>query len=237
MRKTHLLLFLITVLGLASQASAQQDPDGASLSEHTESLVSVHAEVLRQSYCHVDDEAFTAFLDMKLRFTNSSSNSVILARDIKAPTFHVARDAEAGRRKEFLVAFDDPHFLVADVPDAPVFGEAPDPRIFALLSPGESFETVVQSGVFGANDAAKATKGSGLLAKGSYVIQIGVITWPYRYPWFASRVSAQELRQHWSKYGELVTGSVYSDFAPFTLPEQFENPRCPIPSRPRAKSR
>ena len=237
MRRMRLLLLLISVLGVPHEAGAQGDQDGASLREQAEKLVTVHAEVLRQSYCHVDDEAFTAFMDVRLQFTNSSRNSVILAQDIKAPFVHVARNAEAGQRREFLVSFDDPHFLVADLSDAPVFGQKPDPKLFTVLSAGESFETAVQSGVFGVNDAAKATKGSGLLAKGSYVLQVGVITWPYRYPWFASKTDPEELSQRWSNYGELATGLVYSDFAPFTLPEHFKNPRCPIPKQKGAKSR
>jgi hypothetical protein len=236
MRKIPLLLLLISVLGVPHEAGAQQDQDGASLREQAGKLVTVHAEVLRQSYCHVDDEAFTAFLDLRLQFTNFSHNSVILARKIEVPIVRVARNAEAGQRNEFLFA-PDPHFAVADVPDAPPFGEAPDPRIFAVLTAGKTFETVVQSGVLGANDAAKATKGSGLLAKGSYVLQVGAFTWPYQWPWFSSNAKPQDVRQRWSKYGELISGLVYSDFAPFTLPEHFKNPRCPIPKQNRAKFR
>ena len=65
-----------------------------------------------------------------------------------------------------------------------------------------------------------------MLANGSYVLQVGISTWPYEWPYFAVKTSAPELKQRWMKYGELATGLVYSDFAPFTLPEHFENPPC-----------
>jgi hypothetical protein len=112
-------------------------------------------------------------------------------------------------------------------PDAPPFGPAPDPKLFILLAPRQSFETEVQASVVGASDAGKPIKGSGLLARGSYVLQVGVSTWPYDWPDFSSKTDAQELKQRWNQYGHLAMGLVYSDVAPFTLPVRFENPRCP----------
>jgi len=231
MRKIPLLLLSISVLGLPYGARGQQYQD-----RRAADLVTVHARVLHQSYCHVDDEAFTAFLDLSLEFTNSSSKPVILARKIEAPIIRVARNVEAGQRNEFLYA-PDPHFAVATLPNAPPFGEKPAPKAFVILPPGESFETAIQSGVIGANDAAVATKGSGLLAKGSYVLQLGLITWPYQWPWFSSNTKPEELIPRWSKWGNLVIGLVYSNFTPFTLPEHFKNPPCPIPSKERTESR
>ncbi len=225
MRRTRSPLVLVVVLGLSFKADGQQRADS-----RPENLITIHAEVLRQSDCHVDDEAFTASLALRLKLTSSSSNPVILARKIEAPIVRVARSVEKGQRNEFLLA-PDPHFAVADLPDAPYFGEKPDHRVFVILSHGESFETIVQSGVFGANDPAIAGKGSGLLAKGSYVLQLGVMTWPYQWPWFSSDTKPDELTLRWRKYGELATGLVYSDFAPFTLPEHFKNPPCPPPSK------
>jgi hypothetical protein len=60
------------------------------------------------------------------------------------------------------------------------------------------------------------------------MLQVGVYTWPYELPYFDVKTNSQELKQSWIKYGDLATGLVYSDFAPFTLPEHFKNPRCPL---------
>jgi hypothetical protein len=231
MRRMQILSFLVGVLLLSLGANGL--PDGATqeLSKERGNLPTVHAEVVRQSYCHVDDEAFSAFLDLRLRFTNTSDHSMILARTIESPPIvRVARNLEAAQRNDFLYA-PNSDFFVADIPDAPPVGEAPDPKLVVLLPAGAGFETVVQTAVVGANDAAKATKGTGLLAKGSYVLQVGIDTWPYEWPYFRSKTDSHELRRRWTKYGDLVTGLVYSDFAPFTLSERFKDPRCPLPQK------
>jgi hypothetical protein len=185
-------------------------------------------EVVNQSYCHVDDESFVALLNLRLQLTNSSGHPVILSRQIEDPPIvRAARDLQSGEKGDFLFA-PDVHFTVADLPNGPSFGDAPNPKLFVLLAPGEKFETLVQANVFGANDAAKSKKGNGLLAKGSYLLQVGIYTWPYEWPYFDVKTNSQELKQRWMKYGDLATGLVYSDFARFTLPEHFKNPRCPV---------
>ena len=178
--------------------------------------------------CHVDDESFVASLNLRLQFINSSGHPVILSRKIEAPPIvRAARDLQSGETGNFLYA-PEVHFTVGELPNGPLFGDEPDIKLFVLLAPGEKFETLVPANVFGANDATKTKKGNGLLAKGSYMLQVGVYTWPYEWPYFDVKTNSQELKLRWIKYGDLATGLVYSDFAPFTLPEHFKNPRCPL---------
>jgi hypothetical protein len=225
MRKMSILLLFIGGLGLAQHAKAQIDD---ALGRPTEPLLTAHVEVVNQSYCHVDDESFVASLNLRLQFINSSGHPVILSRKIEPPPIvRAARDLQSGEKGDFLFA-PEVHFAVAELPNGPSFGDAPDLRLFVLLAPGEKFETLVPANVFGANDAAKAKKGNGLLAKGSYLLQVGVYTWPYEWPYFSVKTNSQELKQRWIKYGDLAAGLVYSDFAPLTLPEHFKNPRCPL---------
>lgn len=224
-RKVAILLLFIGGLGLTEHAKAQIDD---ALAKPTEKLLAVHAEVVKQSYCHVDNESFVASLSVRLQFINSSGHPVILARKIEPPPIvRAARDLQSGENGDFLFA-PKVHFAVADLPKGPSFGDAPDINLFVLLAPGETFETLVPVSVFGANDAARAKKGNGLLARGSYVLQVGVYTWPYEWPYFDVRTNSREVKQRWIKYGDLATGVVYSDFAPFMLPEHFKNPRCPV---------
>jgi hypothetical protein len=224
-RKVAILLFFMSGLGLTEHAKAQIDD---ALARPTEKLLAVHGEVVKQSYCHVDDESFVASLNVRLQFRNSSEHPVILSRKIEPPPIvRAARDLQSGKRGDFLFA-PDAHSTVAELPNGPVFGDAPDMKLFVVLAPGEKFETTVRTGVFGADDAATVKSGNGLLAKGSYVLQVGISTWPYEWPYFKVKTSAQELKQRWIKYGDLATGVVYSDFAPFMLPEHFKNPRCPV---------
>lgn len=226
MRNLAFVSLLVSMPCLFLSANDFQVETHQQFDNRIENEVSLRIEVVGQSYCHVDDESFSARLGLRLRFTNSSDHSVILARKLVPPeVVRVARDADAGHKGDFLYA-PNPDYFVNKLPNAPRFGDAPDPKLFVVLSPGESFETVGTSGVFGANDVAKAHRG-GLLAKGSYVLQVGVTTWPYDWPNYTSKVTSQELRKRWLKYGNLVAGLVYSNFAQFNLPEHFENPPCP----------
>ncbi len=225
MRKILITLLFVGTLGPWQSPKAK--PHDARV-KPAENLLAVHAQVVSQSYCHVDDESFVASLELRLQFTNISGQPIILSRKIEPPSIvRVARDLRAGERGDFLFA-PDVHFTVSEIPRGPTFGDAPDLKLFVLLAPGEKFETLVPANVFGANDAGRAKKGNGLLAKGSYELQVGVYMWPYEWPYFDLKTSSQELKRRWTKYGDLATGLVYSDFTPFTLPEHFKNPSCPL---------
>lgn len=231
MRNILISLVLVGVFGLAQSARAQADD---AIAKRVERLLSVHVEVENQTYCHIDDEAFMAKIGLKLQFVNFSDHEVILSRMIEPPpVVRVARDVQAGEDGVFLAA-PEGHFAVAELPKGPKLGDAPDEKLFVRLAPGERFETQSSTTVAGANDPQSAKKGNGLLAKGSYVLQVGIYTWPYEWPFFNVQSSAQQVKERWAKYGELATGMVYSDFAAFALPEHFKNPPCPMP---RAKSR
>jgi hypothetical protein len=61
--------------------------------------------------------------------------------------------------------------LTNPVPDAPSFGMAPNAKLFVILTPGQSFETLAKTSVFAATDAVEASGKNGLLPKGSHVLQ------------------------------------------------------------------
>jgi hypothetical protein len=221
---------ILVVLGCSSalcfSVGAQQNENHPN-PERASASLTAQIQVIRQSYCHVDDESFAANLKLRLTFTNNSEHVVILSRKIESPTIvRVALSAEAGKKDDFVYS-PDAHSTVAALPKGPRFGATPNPKLFILLSPGEKFETEVPAAVFGASEAGTVKSRNGLLAKGNYVLQVGVHTWPYGWPYFSVETNAQDIRQRWIKYGDLAVGTVYSNFAPFTLPEHFENPRCP----------
>jgi hypothetical protein len=72
--------------------------------------------VVDQSYCHVDDQTFSVFMDLKLQFTNLSDNAVILPRIIESPAVvRAARDAhQAGANGNFLYS-PDAHSVVSEL--------------------------------------------------------------------------------------------------------------------------
>lgn len=207
-----------SVQDVTKQQATNQDRD-----------LSLRAEIIKQSYCHVDDESFSVRIDIRLRFANVSDHSVVLSKRIeKPPIVRVAKNVEDAVSGDFEY---DPHpdYFTSELPRSPRFGEKPDAKYFVTLAPGNSYEVRSSSGVIGATSAARAHRGSGLLAQGTHVLQLGVGTWPYEWPYFESSTDVKQLSERWSKYGHLANGLIYSDFVSFTIPDKFDNPPCKLP--------
>ncbi len=227
MKRVRPFLFLLTVICLSPGLSGHQEQDDADVAAMMEKSVTVHAEVVSQTYCKSDDGVFLAGLNLRLRFVNVSTGAVILSRKVESsPIVRAAQNAESASHGDFLYAPDVHPLLTKPAPDAPSFGMAPNPKLFVILAPGQSFETLAKTGVFVGTDTVEANGKNGLLAKGSYVLQVGIHTWPYDWPDFTAKMDTRKLKTRWAKYGELASGLVYSDFAPFTIPGRFEGPSC-----------
>jgi hypothetical protein len=152
--KCHIAIAVVLLSTAAVIATPRSARGGPKVPRQTGTLLSLHIEVARQSYCHVDNQVFTVFMDLKMRFTNISKRPVILSRTIEnPPIIHVASSIEAAQKKDFLY---DPNFdyFPSDLPDGPGFGAAPDETLFVVLPVGGNYETVAQSGVIGESDVA-----------------------------------------------------------------------------------
>ena len=185
-----------------------------------ESKMRVDGRVVGQTYCDADSRFFPVLLEISLRFTNLSNGAVILSRKIPGPVaVRVAKDLGALRigNFEYNPTFD---WTQAELPKAPSLGNAPDSELFAILSSGESFETHISAHVIGTK-----TRREGLVGKGKHVLQLGVETWPYQWPWYTP-IDAHKLADQWNKYGQLVTGIVYTEPLPFTIPEKVKVEPC-----------
>lgn len=191
------------------------------------SEISIKAQVLKLSYCHSDWETFSVRIIIKLRFINVSDRNVILSRKIETSGLvRVARTVDDAQKGNFEYN-PDFHYAVAELPNSPRFGRHPDPKHFILLAPRESFETTVETGVIGAMETAFAAKlKAAIVPRGDHVLQLGVDTWPYHWPNFTPSSDSHELSRRWAAIGTLVTGTVITDFVPFTIPEEFKNPPC-----------
>jgi hypothetical protein len=215
MKQLRVVMFVVATVVLSLELSGQRKPDPSEVASRKDKLLTVHMDIVTQNYCRPDDEAFVANLTLRLRFNNASANTVILSRRIESPAIvRAAHDTEAASHDEFVYA-PDAHFMLNKTPPkAPSFRNAPNSKLFATLAPGGNFETLVKTSVIG-------------VAKGSYVLQIGVHTWPYDWPYFTAKTDPQELKARWSKYGDLATGLLMSDFASFTISEEHKFPPCP----------
>jgi hypothetical protein len=214
-------------MGLSPRLSCQPRQDDAKLAARVEKSVTVHAEVVGQTYCQPDDEDFVVQLTLKISFTNASSKTVVLSRRVESPIIvRAARNAEAASRGDFLYA-PDVHFAMNKLPpNAPSFGPAPNPKLFVMLAPRERFGAIVKTSLFGLTQKSPRRNGNGLLVKDTYSLQVGIHTWPYDWPNFNAKTKPEELKTRWSRYGELATGLAFSDFAPFAIRANSRPPRC-----------
>lgn len=177
----------------------------------------------KRTYCHSDNTSFVVNMDVLVHLTNTSNSTLILSKRIDSPpVVRVARNSQAAKAGQYEYAPNMDTFY-GETPAVPVFGDAPSAEDFVRLAPGESFDASIQTGVFGTKEA---TSGQGLVSRGAHVLLLGIDTWPYRYD------ITQGLRTKWAQFGELQTGLVYTNFIPFTIPEKFKNPRCPVPCAP-----
>jgi hypothetical protein len=181
--------------------------------------LSVDLQILRQDYCHNDNELFSIFLKIRLHFINNSSTNIILSRWIKNPTMvRVAATPQLGNSGVFedSGSYED-EFMPSTL--LPSFRNVPDRGKFAVLKPRETFETTIKSVVIGTNSGMTQ---KGMLAKGLHYLQLGISTWPYSSP----ENQVTRLSESWSAFGRLQTGLIYSGYTPLTIPESFSNPRC-----------
>lgn len=179
--------------------------------------VSVHAEVVRQAYCPIDGDFFSVRLSLKLRFTNQSSENVILIRRFEDPLIiRGAKDPDAFSRADFEF---NPSFDVYRPKRRGKrrFGKAPDDNKFVILSPGKSYDTLAQDSF-----AASRRPTAGFLASGEHVMQIGVTTWPLKF----QQADPATTREQWVRFGKLETETVYSDLVPLHIPEMASATGC-----------
>jgi hypothetical protein len=167
-------------------------------------------------------------LSPKIKFTNVSDHPVILARKIvDPPILRAAQSIETAEKGEFEYDPNDDYFP-QELPVPPRFGDSPDAKHFVVLSRTETDEAMTSTYVIGALVASLATKRGPFWEKGSHAPQVGVEVCPYQWSHFRSDGNTHDLELWRETYGHLANGIAYSDFAPFTIPDQFENPSCPL---------
>ncbi|HEY3928782.1 MAG TPA: hypothetical protein VGL89_10425 [Candidatus Koribacter sp.] len=181
-------------------------------------VLTVHAEVVRQAYCRVDSEFFSVRLSVRLHFTNSSPDPLILARRLEDPLIiRGARDAAAIYREDYEF---NPSFEVFRPKPGGLhqrISRAPEDSKFIILAPGKTFDTLVQDSF-----AAARRPTAGFLAPGDHVLQIGVSLWPLKYRQF----DPIQLSAEWSRFGKLDTDTIFSDAVPFFIPSSFDDRAC-----------
>jgi hypothetical protein len=227
-RASYALMFLVF---LTAGASAQQTSAADATADRprveryqtapVEPDLSASAEIINQDYCRVTPEDHAVHFSVRLTFTNVSKHRVILAREVeRPPVVNVARNSDDGQKGKFEYTFGAD--LITGVSTLPQFGDLPDETYFIILLPGRTYEATVAASILVSEKSVNTGKGPG----GDHVLQIALNTLPYQSGIYTNPVDARQLSLRWSKYGHLASGWIYSDFAPFSLPEAFDDAVC-----------
>jgi hypothetical protein len=221
-RSFRMLIRAGTILALFLSQSTRAAED---VSTGTKSL-KLTIEIVGQRHCFPDSEGPILYLDLLLRFTNLSQHPVILSKRIETPPIIRAaqslEDAKAGKF-DYSPNLD---FFVQKLPPAPPsFGKAPNPKQFAVLAPGDPYETTIPSGFWTPVNSHSSRRAYGFLPGSVHAMQVGVDTWPYDWPNFVP-ANARKVSARWATVGDLAYGLLYSEFVSFEVPESFENVSC-----------
>jgi hypothetical protein len=218
MARPYLCLLFTVLIPSAGVALNLAPPIGGRHIEQVEKLkggesrLRVDGKVREQSFCGGGPKLFSVTMKVGLRFTNLSKRPLILARNVQGPiAIRVAKDPEALRagRFEYNPSLDS---AVAKLPDSPQFGNIPNLEYLCILPPGEVFKTQISAVIFGSQTGKK-----GLVGKGKHVLQLGLEVWPYQWPWHKP-IDAAQLADRWKEYGQLITGNIFTEPIPFTVP-------------------
>lgn len=150
------------------------------------------ASILEQSYCSANADAITLRLKIRLRYTNVSSQPVILYKghDLFFQT-KIRSEADAAKQS-YQVHLLNMHYF--DEEFERIEARSPS-KVFVTRGQNQSFERELIVGI-GVTDHAKE-RTSNSVHPGPHALQLIVSTW------YQSPKLAEELRQKWQRKGYL----------------------------------
>ena len=204
------VIFLILIwsgLSLQARPTAQHDPP----------LVHLELGIIQQEYCPGDAELDRIRLKLRLRFTNSGSDNVILYKGSNVVIrIMVSRDVDSAQSHVYEVDGSlttlyagDPKINVTTLPN----------KLFVILRPTEFFETTRELSVFVVRDDVRRITGA--ILSGDHVLQIQVLTWP------DSVKPAEKLRADWQDKGLLWYDALVSAPVKLHVPKTRTIKQCP----------
>lgn len=162
-----------------------------------------------QRYCEADGEVDALQINLKLRYTNTGEEPIILDKGsytiFRAMVSHNPEEAEA---KQYVT---DIHYSIYSLQDGKtrVYGETPDTS-FVVLKPGDCYEI---EGAVTLTALRGDLKLRGHLGPGKYVLQVMAATWN------ETESLAKKLRVRWRQGGILWYGNITSEPMPFEVNE------------------
>lgn len=173
--------------------------------------------VIEKQYCKADSELDGLRMKLKLTFTNTGSQQIILYKGSNSVSRLIVtrnlRDSSANKIEVNAtltqITAGKGINLKTHIPN----------QAFVILPPGGSYEVEATVTVFAVrNDMREIT---GAVASGEHALQIEVSTWPF------SKSFAHKLRNRWQKSGTLWYEPITSIQMPFTIEKQRQVVDCP----------
>jgi hypothetical protein len=158
-------------------------------------------ELVGTRYCYSDAEVFSVWLKLRVTYINQSEKTLILDKEIGKAWYSekVARtfkDLSAGKY-EYNPNID---WFFSDKDKTPDKPKADSPSAdFVILSPGQTFESEINTGVVAQYENRKDFAGS--VRSGAHVFQMDLSAWSHP-------GEASEFAKSWRKFGDLVTGVI-----------------------------
>ena len=182
--------------------------------------VEAKAESARAT-CSEDGLTYSSILSLRIRVINSSTATLILAKQFEAaPWYKLAASMDDARQSKFRQELSGDEYWPGDS-QAPKFGGEPDEARFELLAPTAAAERVVDVWVL-STDVPGGIHGFAS-AGASYVLLTGIRTWPHL---SMSEKATQAVVRRWHSRGTLVVDDFETPFVPITIPPP--NGRCGV---------
>ncbi len=168
-------------------------------------------ELVATRYCYGDAEVFSVWLKLRVKYVNGTDKTLILDREIGKAWYgeKVARSLEdlAAGKYEYNPN-NDWFFSDKDkLPQRPST-DSPGPD-FAILAPGDTFESGINTGVIAQYENPKNFVGS--IRPGVHIFQVELSAW--NHPGEASVFA-----KSWRNFGELVTGVIKTEPLEIRIP-------------------
>jgi len=202
----------LLALGFCSQLAY---PD--SLTAQTQTPLKLTADIVQQSYCSVkgDSNGITLQLKVRLRYTNLSSQRVIIYKGHDLFFQTKIWSEPRPETQPYEVHLLNMHYF--DEEFERIDARAPG-KVFVTLAPSESFQRELIVGI-GVTDEAKE-RSSTSVKPGNHTLHVIVSTW------YQSPKLAEQLRQQWQRKGLLWTQPLTSAPLKISIDKPATAPPC-----------
>lgn len=220
------ILFLTVLLSVSPVSSPEHarirvrsnlaDSLGITVTNASDQPLELVTEIIKQTYCDgPDPELASLRLLLRLSFTNIGKQRLILERGTKSvPVIRISKTAEDAIAKRFESTINN--YIIPADSKAQRVGKNPPLGRFAILAPGQSYNTITEVDV----SVPRANPVPSIINPGTHYLQIGVWTWD------GTQRDAKVKRRAWQAAGFLWSESVFSKPMSFSVTYQPKPADC-----------